>query len=589
MKQFFKFVLATIVGLGLFSLISILIVAGIGAAAGGKKEIKDKAVLRLSFKESVQEIGQDNPFAKFSGEEGSVLSLSEVKNAIAAAAKDDKVKGILLDPRFIRMGISTSDEIRRELIEFKKSKKFVKAYGDIMSEGSYYLASVADEIVLSPEGDLEFNGLGTNNAFLKGMFTKLEIEPEIFKVGTYKSAVEPFIMEKMSEANREQTISFLTSINQNMLARMAESRKKTPAELKAVADSVPFLNGEAAVSAGLVDRVAYLDELENDLRKLTETDADEKINYVSLEEYIATMGKDEKEEKSTASSQVAVISAEGSISTGSSDDGITSDHLTKLIRKARLDDDVKAIVLRVNSPGGDALASDVIWREVVLTDKVKPVVVSMGDVAASGGYYISMGARKIYAEPTTITGSIGVFGVFFNAQDFWNNKAGITFDGVKTSPYADFPNATRPFTPQERQFLQRFVAKTYNSFTTKAAQGRKMDVERLRSLAEGRVWTGEQAKANGLVDELGGLDVAIKSAASIAKLKEGDYEVKKLPGDKNFFEELMQEFTGTDDEANAATLVKILGPVQGKMAAQLIKAQQQTGIRAELSTEVSFR
>lgn len=316
------------------------------------------------------------------------------------------------------------------------------------------------------------------------------------------------------------------------------------------------------------------------------------MRYVSIGKYIGSLSEDEKDEdKDSKSDAVTIISAEGDIATGDNNDGIGSDKLTELLRKARMDEDTKAVVLRINSPGGDALASDVIWREVVLLGKKKPVVVSMGDVAASGGYYIAMAANKVYAQPTTITGSIGVFGLFFNTQKFWNNKTGITFDGVKTNNYGDFPNATRPFTEGERHFLQKYVNKTYEGFTQKAADGRHMDVVKLRSLAEGRVWTGLQAKENGLVDEIGGLDDAVKEAARLAKLGVDKYEVKSLPGNKDFFEEIMKDMMGggDDDDDKAAALVKILGPENGKIAGMMLKAQKMQGVQARLPFSVDFK
>ncbi len=595
MKQFFKYVLATFVGLMVFSFVWTFLVIGIGAgiaaAGSGKTEIESNSVLRLSFDEPIQEIGQDNPFAKFTpgGGESSVLALHDVKKALRAAAKDDKIKGILLDPRMMRCGISTSDAIRKELIEFKKSGKFIRAYGDVMTEGAYYLCSVADKIVLSPEGEIEMNGLATNSPFFKGLFEKLEVQPEVFKVGMYKSAVEPFLLDKMSDANREQTTSFLGSIYDYMLSNVAASRKLPIATLKATVDSTVFIGGQDALNAKLVDQIAYFDQMEADIRKATDTKEDKKVRYISLNKYIGTID-DKDEEKETSDDAITIISAEGSIATGDNDDGIGSDRLTELLRKARRDEDTKAVVLRVNSPGGDALASDVIWREVVLLKEKKPVIVSMGDVAASGGYYIAMAASKVYAQPTTITGSIGVFGIFFNSQKFWNNKTGITFDGVKTNPYGDFPNFTRPFTGGERRFLQKYVDKTYESFTAKAAQGRNMPQDRIKELGQGRVWTGLQARENHLVDEIGGLDDAVKEAAKMAKLEEGKYEVKTLPRDKDFFEEIMKDLMGQDDDSDkAAMLVKILGEEYGKMAAKMLEVQKLQGIQARLPFEIDFK
>ena len=586
MRQFLKYVLATIVGLGLFAFLSIFILIGIGAASSSSEpaKVKDKSVLRLSFDGAIGEKGQDNPFAKFGGGEDK-LSLDKVRKAIAKAKDDDNIKGILIDARFVRTGMGTAEEVRNALLDFKKGGKFIYAYGDVMTEGAYYLASVAKPIYVAPEGGIEFNGLGTNIAFLKGMFSKLEIQPEIFRVGQYKSAVEPFILDKMSDANREQTTSFLNSIYGHMIKQVAASRGLSEQAVRLVSDSFKVRTAEDAVKFKLADEVAYFDQVEDKIRKTAGIEAKDKIHYVSLEKYAKTVKSDDKEK---SGDKIALVVAEGGISTGKTQDGIGSDDLAPLIRKVRMDDDVKAVVLRINSPGGDALASDIIWREVELLKAKKPVVVSMGDVAASGGYYIAMGANKIYAEPTTITGSIGVFGMFFNSQQFWNNKTGITFDGVKTGKFSDWPNATRAFTDFERKVMQQYVDNIYKTFTAKAAQGRKMDVERLRSLASGRVWSGLEAKANGLIDEIGSLDDAVAAAAKLAKLGD-DYKLQRMPREKDFFETIMAEFDDSKEDEEARLLVKLLGPEQAKLVQQYAEIRQMTGIQARLPWEVEFR
>ena len=587
MRQFLKYVLATIVGLGLFAFLAIFVLIGVGAASSKSEpaKVKDKSVLRLSFNDAIAEKGQDNPFAKFGGGDDR-LSLDKVCKAIAKAQDDDHIKGILIDARYVRTGMGSAEEIRNALLAFKKGGKFIYAYGDVMTEGAYYMASVAKPIYIAPEGGIEFNGLGTNIAFLKGMFSKLEIQPEIFRVGQYKSAVEPFILDKMSDANREQTTSFLNSIYGHMVKQVAASRGLSEQALRIVSDSFQVRTAEDAVKYKLADEVAYFDQVEDKIRKTAGIDADDKIHYVSLGEYAKSV---KIKDNDKGGDRIAMLVAEGNITTGKSDDGIGSDDLAPLLRKVRMDDDIKAVVLRVNSPGGDALASDIIWREVELLKAKKPVVVSMGDLAASGGYYISMGANKIYAEPTTITGSIGVFGMFFNSQQFFNNKTGITFDGVKTGKFSDWPNATRPFTSYERTVMQKSVDQIYGTFTTKAAQGRKMDVEKLRSLASGRVWSGLEAKANGLVDEIGSVDDAIKAAAKLAKLKDGDYRLERMPKEKDFFENIMSEFDNSKDDEEARLLVKLLGPEQAKMVQQYAQVRQLTGIQARLPWDVDFK
>ena len=587
MRQLFKIILGTVLGLFVFFGFAMVIVAGIGAAAsqGGGPKVKDNSILRISMEQPIADKGMENPFGKFGGEP-TRLPLAKVVTALQAAAKDDKIKGILIDARMLNMGMAATEEVRNSLIEFKKSKKKIYAYMDAGSEGAYYIASVADRIYLTPEGMIELNGLSTTSAFLKGMFAKLEMEPQVFRVGEFKSAVEPFILDKMSDANRLQTTSFLNSINDLMLTNMATSRKIEVGRMRQIQDSMLVRNADDALRLGIIDQKAYFDEVEDELRKITGTDADKKINYISLGGYVG----DQKDDKEKSGDKIALVLAEGEISSGSSDDAIGADDLTKEIRKARMDKDVKAIVLRVNSPGGDALASDVIWREVELTKKTKPVIVSMGNLAASGGYYIAMAGDRIFAEPSTITGSIGVFGLFFNTGPFWNNKTGITFDGVKTGQFADFPNATRAFNAQESAALQRFVNETYESFTAKAAKGRNMDINKLKSLASGRVWTGLQAKENGLVDEIGSLDKAIAYAANKAKMGDS-YRVERFPAEKDFWEEATKEILGGgDDEAKAEeALVKVLGKDKARLATMMLKAEKMQGIQARLPFTIELR
>lgn len=595
MKNFFQTVLATIVGLTIFSVIStvfsllLFVVFSAGLSATSKKSVKEKTVLKLQFSDAIGDKGAENPFAKYTGGEEK-LSQENVLKAIRAAAKDDKVAGLLINTRQLQMGLSTSEAIRAELVAFKKSKKFIKAYSDVMTEGAYYLSSVADEIYLAPEGIVELNGIGGNSAFLKGMFAKLEIEPQVFRVGKFKGAVEPFIRDNYSDENRQQTMELLNSVYNKMVADIAESRKLTPAQVRLVSDSFLIRDAQLAKKYGMVDKVAYFDEVETDIRKALSLKEDDKINYLSLESY-ADQADTDKEEKSDDAddNRIAIIYAEGNITSGKSEDGIGSDDLVPLIRKARLDKKVKAVVLRVNSPGGDALASDLIWREVTLTNKSKPVIASMGDVAASGGYYISMGAKKIFAQPTTITGSIGVFGMFFNAGPFFNNKLGITFDKVSTGQFSDYPNMTRKLTPYESAMTQKAIDGIYETFTTKAAAGRHMDVNRLKELAQGRVWSGQEAKGNGLVDELGTLEQAVEEAAKAAGLKKGGYSIRRMPPEKNFIEDLVKQLSGDSDESKAQAVAKVMGPEYAKAVYYYLNAQKMQGFQARLPLEIDWK
>ncbi|GAB3259431.1 signal peptide peptidase SppA [Larkinella harenae] len=557
MRQFFKYVFATIIGLFVFTFITFLMLLAIGSAfssaSGDEITVKEKSVLKLNLNSPIREIGVENPFGGFGPlkSTGDVIGLIDLKQALANAKLDPNIKGIYLQTEYPQTGWASLEEIRTALLDFKKSKKFVVAYGEVMTEKGYYIASVADNIYLNPAGALEWNGLDAEYTFFKGTFDKLGIKPEIFRVGEFKSAVEPFIRENMSEANKIQTTSFLNSLNDHFLTNVAQSRGLQVPVLKKLADDLSIQTAGDALRAKLVTKVGYYDEVEADMRKSLKIEEKKKIDFISLSKY----GNAKKYvEEGNSKNRVAVIVTDGEIVTGKDEDNIASDRVAEQIRKARLDDKVKAIVIRVNSPGGSALASDVMWREVVLANKAKPVIASMSDYAASGGYYLAMGARQIVAEPNTITGSIGIFGMLFNTEGFFKDKLGITYDRVVTNTYSDFPSFTREMSPFEKNVLQQSVNRGYEIFTTKAAQGRKIPVDSLKALASGRVWSGVQAKANGLVDELGGLDKAVQLAAKAANLKEGDYRVRYTPEKKNAVEELIKAFTGNEEEQLQAKL-----------------------------------
>lgn len=547
MRSFFKYTLATIFGIFLFGLLSLLILMGIGAAAGGDKvEVKENSVLRIKIDKPVAEREEENPFEElnFPGNDGGKIGLKELKESITRAKDDAKIKGIFLDGGMGRMGYAKNEELKAALEEFKKSGKFIYAYGEYFSESSYYTASLADSIFLNPEGLLEFNGISTDMMYFKGTLDKLEVKPEVFRVGDFKSAVEPFIRENMSDAARLQANSFLNSINNYNIEQVAKSRAQDVAQVKLTSDSMKVRNAEDAVRYGLISRLAYYDEVLSSIRKKLGIESDKDINFIGFKKY----HKAEKEEKDASDNKIAVVVAEGEIESGKGEnDNIGSDKVCETLRKLRKDKKVKAVVMRINSPGGSALASDVMWREIQLLRKEKPVIASMSDVAASGGYYMSMGCDKIVAHPTTITGSIGVFGLLFNTRDMFKNKLGITFDGVKTGVFSDIGNGTRPFTDAERRIIQHEVDKIYETFTNKAAQGRKMNVEDLKKVASGRVWSGTEAHKIGLVDELGGLDKAVELAAKQAKLGK-DYRLRYYPAQKNFFEQIMEQISGKGAE-----------------------------------------
>jgi protease-4 len=582
MWQFFKYVLATMLGLFLFGILSLFLLLGIGAAisaaSDGETTVAENSILKLDLNKPISEtVNEDNPFADLGGpfEDTQGVGLLQVKNALANAKLDPNIKGIYLKAGTPMAGYATMQEIRNALLDFKKSGKFVYTYGEVFSEKGYYLSSVADKFFLNPAGGVEFNGLSAEYDFYKGTLDKLNIEPMIFRVGSYKSAVEPFFRESMSDSSKLQTRSFLTSIHNTLLADIATSRGLTVARLNGLADSLAIDSPQDALNAKLVTDLGYFDQFEAELKKKVKIDADKKLKFVSLDKYLKAP-KQVKE--GPMDTRIAVIVADGTIIDGEGSNGqVGSETTAAEIRKARLDKKIKAIVLRVNSPGGSALASDVMWREVTLAKQAKPVIASMSDYAASGGYYLAMGASKIVAQPTTLTGSIGVFGVLFRLDPFLREKLGITFDRVGTNAHADWPTLTREMTAFEKARIQGSVDKIYATFTTKAAQGRKMDVAKLRALAGGRVWSGTEARQVGLVDELGGLDRAIQLAAQEAKLKEGEYRLK-LPPKKSFWQELMDN---TEDEYEARALESTFGAATTYVR-QLRDLQHLEGIQARM-------
>ncbi|WP_338868358.1 signal peptide peptidase SppA [Spirosoma sp. SC4-14] len=590
MRQFLKYVLATIVGLLLFSFVGFLLLLGLGAvlssSADQKVVVKENSVLKIDLDEPIEERSSENPFdgfGPFSGQ-SDAIGLIELKQALKDAKDDENIAGIYLQSEQPQAGWASAEEIRNALIDFKKSKKFIYAYAETMSEKGYYIASVADKIYLNPAGDLEWNGLDAELTFFKGTLDKLGIKPEIFRVGEFKSAVEPFIRENMSEPNKRQVTSFINSINDHMLVNVAQSRALRVDSLKRFADNLTIQRPADALRTKLVTNVGYQDELESLIRKNLGIDEKKKINYVTLGKYENSESISANSE-GTGSNRIAVVVASGDIHSGKGEsNSIGSETIVEEIRKARLDDKVKAIVLRVNSGGGSALASDVMYREVQLARKTKPVIGSMSDYAASGGYYMLMGCDKIVAQPNTITGSIGVFSLLFNTETFFKDKLGVTYDRVKSNENADFPSVTHEMTPFQKQTLQRATERIYAEFTSKAAAGRKLPVDSIRAIAGGRVWTGSQGKAIGLVDQLGGLDDAIKLAAQSAKLKEGDYRLKYQPRKKPFFEQLMNAFGGDEDSQMQAKLGDLAPYVK-----YLKKLKTMEGIQMRLPFEITIQ
>lgn len=540
MKHFIKLVFATIVGLILFNILAIFFLISIllTFSSEDKTQVEENSILYLNFSAPLAERGEENPLETIDLPASSITSkigLLEVIQSIKNAKKDRKIKGVYLNTNSIQAGYASLKEIRDALIDFKTSNKFIYAYAETYSEAAYYLASVADKIYLNPEGLVEFNGIYTEVPFIKGVLEKLEVKPEVFRVGEYKSAVEPFILDKMSEANRQQTEEYIKAIYEVFLEDISVSRKISKTQLRRIADSMLVRKAKDAQALGLVTHIAYEDEMLELLRKELKIDRKENLKFITPAKYFKSI------ESNYSKNKIAVLFAEGEISTGESSEGsIGSATMVKELRKLRKDEKVKAIVLRINSPGGSALASDIIWREIILTKKEKPVIASMSDIAASGGYYIAMACDTIVAQKNTITGSIGVFGLLFNAENLLKNKIGITTDRVSTSPFADIGNPVRSLSPQERAIIQASVERVYETFTTKAAEGRKMKIADLKKVASGRVWTGTQAKEKGLVDVFGGLDEAIAIAAQKAKI-EKDYQVKYYPIQQDFWQKLFKK------------------------------------------------
>lgn len=540
--NFLKIMFGSMLGFFLSLILFVIILFGIIAGAvstmkdGEKVDIKEKSVLQLDFGLGISERTPNNPL-KFLARNGNTdmpIGLDDILASINHAATDENIKGIYINVEAIGSGWATAEEIRQALIEFKKSKKWIIAYGEIYTKGAYYLASVADKIYLNPAGEVLFNGMYSEVTFFKGALEKLGVEMQVIRHGKFKGAVEPFFLDKLSNENREQISVYVNGLWNHMLDRVSESRNITKDELNKIADGLLVRNADDAKQFKLVDDVIFKDQVLEELRKRLSIKEEEKISFVSLNKYRHSF-KDERK----GESKIAVIYAVGEINGGNGDDEtIGSEGLSEAIRKARLDKKVKAVVLRINSPGGSALASDVIWREVVLTKKVKPVIVSMGDVAASGGYYIACAADSIFAQPNTITGSIGVFGLMPNTAKLMHEKLGITTDGVKTNTYSDLGKIDRPLSVDEMAIMQTYVNHTYDEFITKVAEGRHMDKNMIDSIGQGRVWTGMDALRIGLVDRLGSLQDAIDAAARMAKLKE--YQLKILPKQKEPFEELMK-------------------------------------------------
>ena len=547
MKDFLKFTLATITGLMLVGAIltffSIVVLVGLIASSEPTVQVKPNSVFVLNLNKPLSERAVEDPITMLMGEDYASIGLNEVLTSIKKAKEEANITGIYLEASgYSDASPAEWEEIRRALMNFKESGKFIVAYGDNYSQGEYYLCSVADKVILNPQGSIEWTGISSQPIFYKRLLEKIGVTMNIFKVGTYKSAIEPFIATEMSEANREQTHAYLNSIWTRITEDIATSRSISTKDLNKYADEMIALSPtQRFIEAGMADTLLYKDEVKEYLKKLTHTNSHQSLNTLSLKEMkaieeVAIFPKNE--------GRIAVYYAVGEImddipgGTFSTEECIVGSQTIKELSQLREDDQVKAVVLRVNSPGGSAFASEQIWNEVVKLKAKKPVIVSMGGMAASGGYYISCAADSIFAEATTLTGSIGIFGMMPNMEGLLSDKLGLDFDIVKTNRYADFASPTRPMTEGEKALLQKTIERGYDLFVTRCAEGREMSKEALCRVAEGRVWTGEMAKELGLVDQIGGIDEAVKAAAEKAGLKE--YTQATYPKQADLFNSLMQ-------------------------------------------------
>lgn len=545
MKNFFSTFFAALLGSFVSAILLFIVFVGIivGIASMGESEvkIKPKTVLHLDLNGSIVDRASSNPFdqlSQFAGSGSKTIGLNELIESIEKASRDENISGILLESGQVSAGYATIEEIRNALLEFKKSGKFIISHAPFYTQKSYYLATAADKIYLPPVGMVEFAGIHAQSVFFKGMLDKIGVEMQIIRHGKFKSAVEPFMVDKMSDASRLQTEVYVNSIWNSNLEKISQQRNLTVQQLNEIADlGVMFNNPEILVERRLVDALKYKDEVIDEVKTTLGIEQKDDIQAVSVSKYAKVFVA--KKEKGIAKDKIAIIYAEGEIDGSSS--GINSEKLSKTIRAARRDSSIKAIVLRVNSPGGAALGSDLIWREVKLARETKPFVVSMGDLAASGGYYISCAADSIVAQPTTITGSIGIFGTIPNTEGLMK-KVGISMDGIKTNKYSGMPDMTRPFTKEESAILQNYIEIGYNTFISRCAEGRHTTTALIDSVGQGRVWSGVNALEIGLVDKLGGIADAVDIAKRMANLDK--YRIVSLPEQEDPFTELLKGMSG---------------------------------------------
>ncbi len=587
MRSFLKYTLATIVGVIITGAIFFIILfASIGSMISKQDktvEIKPNTVLKIELDQIITDRSPQNPFENFnftSFKPEKSLGLNDILANIEKAKKDDKIKGIYMDLSSIPAGIATIEEIREALLDFKESEKFIVCYSDNYTQTAYYLGSVADKVYMNPTGRLYMTGLQSQVMFFKEALDKLGVEPQIVRYGKFKSAIEPFTKNEMSPENREQINTYMNSLWDHMAEGISEAREIDVETINELTNNLTHRKPEEAVKHGLIDSLKYKDEILKALKEKSETDKRE-VQFVSLPKYTKTPKI--KDYTGLAKDKIAVVYAMGSVMMGEGEEGtIGSDRISRAIRKARRDSSVKGIVFRVNSGGGSALASDVIWREAKLAAKEKPFIASLGDVAASGGYYIVAPADTIMASPNTITGSIGVFGLFFNSKELLNEKLGIHVDVAKTHKFADLGSPFRSMRNEERQIIKDEIVQTYETFVNHVAEGRDMTPEEVDEIGQGRVWSGADAKRIGLIDLYGGLEEAVALAAEKADIEK--YRTIGLPELKDPFEQLMKEFTGN---VKASVLKKEMGDSY-KYYREFENVKDMQGIQARIPYKIDI-
>lgn len=592
MKQFLKNVLATVVGIivvgVILSIMSILSLVGMATMGSTTATVKDNSVLVIQLQGSIDERSEENPFAEILGNSAlTKQGLDDIMAAIKQAKENDKVKGIYLEAgTFSGAMPATLQTLRNALADFKKTGKFIVSYGDTYTQGAYYLCSVADSVMVNPQGMIEWSGLSSSVTYYKDLLEKLGVEVQVVKVGTYKSAVEPYLLNEMSDANREQILTYDNEIWGEMTKAVSKSRHISIDKLNQLADSFMLFGGtDLYKREKLVDKIAYSDEVPNVIARMMKVESSDDYRTVTVKDLASQASSTPK---GTSGNVVAVYYAQGNIvnepTNGFSQaPEIAGTTVIRDLQELADDDDVKAVVLRVNSPGGSVYASEQIWHEIMDIKAKKPIVVSMGDMAASGGYYISCAANYIYAEPTTITGSIGIFGMFPCAAELLNEKLGVHFSTVSTNAHSDFGAIDRPFTPSERAMTQNYINRGYELFTKRCADGRGLKQDSIKAIGEGRVWTGLHAKQIGLVDELGGLDKAIEKAKKLAKVEEAT--VICHPAKANVFDNLLKEIKGTSYAD--AQMQQALGEYYN-IFTDVKNIQQKTGMQASMPYFLNF-